>query len=152
MGKSNYMSHAFAFQIPQFRYTRSLLWVSLLWVSCLLVSCSDDAILIPEPIEEPKTYVYLVMLNDEPDLKSLTIVDSLNGAGSMVVPDILVHHSNSFEIIIDQVSADKANISASQPDINFLNVVGAGFFTPDSVYVELTIDGATNRDILTGRR
>jgi len=152
MEKSNYMSHAFAFQIRQFRYIRSLLWVSLLGVSCLFVSCSDDAILIPEPIEEPETYVYLVMLNDEPDLKFLTIVDSLNGSGSMVVPDITAHLSNNFEIIIDRVGADKANIAASQPDINFLNVVGAGFFTPDSVYVELTIDGFLNRDILTGSR
>jgi len=123
---------------------------TILFVACLVTSCSDDD---PEVFIQPETLVYLVTLNEEPELQSLTIVDSLNGTGSMIVPDIPAHLSNSFELVIDRVDESRANISASQPDAPGVAIVkGAGFFTSDSVYVELTIDGFNNRDILSGSR
>lgn len=146
------MPHSFAFETLQFRLSQSLSWFVMLGVAFFLTSCSDDALQVPDVIVEPESFVFLVTLNDEPDLKSLTIVDSLNGAGRMLVPDIPAHVSNSFELIIDRVDEDRANISASQPDTPGFTVVGAGFFTTDSVYIELTIDGFGNRDILSGTR
>lgn len=72
----------------------------------------------------------------------------------MITPDIPAHLSNSFDLIIDRVDENRANISAFQPDTpaGVNNVTGAGFFTADSVYIELTIDGFNNRDILSGNR
>lgn len=122
--------------------------VTLLLTACLITSCTDN-----DPVTEPDTYVYLVQLNDEPDLQSLTIVDSMNGRGSMIVPDIQAHLSSDHVLVIDRVDENRANIASSQPGApNISNVVGAGFFTLDSVYLELTIDGFTNRDILSGSR
>lgn len=123
---------------------------AILIAASLVTGCSDDD---QEMGTEPQTYVYLVNLNEEPDLKSLTIVDSLNGRGSMMVPDIPAHVSNSFTLIIDRVDENRANISASQPNtFSPYTVVGSGFFTADSMYVELTIEGFTNRDIIAGTR
>jgi hypothetical protein len=127
---------------------KSLSLLAILFAACLISSCTVE----PES-SEPETFIYLVTLNNEPDLKSLTIVDSLNGAGRMVVPDIAAHSSSTFRLIIDRVDENRANISASQPQVTVgLNVSGAGFFTPDSVHVELTIEGFNNLDILSGSR
>ena len=143
------MTNSLVIEKLQLKLSGYLSLFAMLFAICLMTSCSDD----PDEIIEPDTLVYLVTLNNDPDLKSLTIVDSLNGAGSMVVPDIPAHISNRFELVIDRVDENRANISASQPDaIGITNVRGAGFFAIDSVYIELTIDGFTNRDILSGSR
>ncbi len=124
--------------------------LAIVLICCLTISCTDDD---PEVIVEPDTYIYLVTLNEDPELQSLTIIDSLNGTGSMVVPDIPAHLSSRFELVIDRVDDSRANISASQPNSpGISDVTGAGFFTADSVYVELIINGFTNRDILSGNR
>ena len=134
----------------QSRLSSCLSLFAIVLAAGLMTGCSDDD---AEMGTDPQTFVYLVNLNEEPDLKSLTIVDSLNGAGSMVVPDIQAHASNNFTLIIDRVDETRANISASQPNIfSPSTVVGSGFFTADSVYVELTIEGSTNRDIIAGTR
>jgi len=124
--------------------------LAILLAACLVTSCTEDD---PDMTTTPETFVYLINLNDEPDLQPLTIVDSLNGAGSMVIPDIPAHPSNTFDLIIDRVDDNRANISASQPETpSGIEVVGSGFFSTDSVYIEMTIEGFINRDILSGKR
>jgi len=142
------MTNSIVIDKSQLRLFRFPSLFFMLFAACLLTSCTEE-----EPEVNPDTFIYLVTLNEEPDLQSLTIVDSLNGLGSMVVLDIQAHISNSFDLIIDRVDEDRANISASQPqNATGIDVTGAGFFTSDSVYLELTIDGFSNRDILSGSR
>ena len=95
------MINLLSIELPKLKVSKYLTLFAILFAACLVTSCSDDD---PEEETEPATFVYLVTLNEDPDLKSLTIVDSLNGAGSLVVPDIPAHVSSNFDLIIDRVN------------------------------------------------
>lgn len=145
-----YMTNSLIFKILLIKSSGSISLFVILVNICFFTSCTVND---PEMAVEPNTLVYLVTINNGPNLHSLTIVDSLDGTGSMEVPNIAAHPSSSFDLVIDRIDQNRANISASQTNlIEIINVTGAGFFTNDSVYVEFNIDGFNNRDILSGSR
>lgn len=147
----NFISHTFSL-----RPFLSLGVLTLLTIS-LLSSCESEFEPL-EPIEEileptSETYIYLVKHNDGEELKSLTITEFSDGTGTMIIPEIVGSQSTNAVLVIDRIDETRANIQATFEDsILPITSKGAGFFTPDSAYVEFIIEGFSNRDIFAGTR
>ncbi len=112
-------------------------------------ACGTD----PEEITE-ETFVYLVTQEGGTLVESLTITERSDGTGTMTAPEFVGSSAEGYELVIDRVDDSRANLTATpiEGTPTPVEVMGAGFFTLDSVFVQFTLVGFDNNVIFSGTR
>jgi len=101
-----------------------------------------------------ETFVYLVTQDGEVAVESLIITERSDGTGTMTAPEFVGSSDDGYDLIIDRVDDSRANLTATPTEGSTVTVevMGAGFFTPDSVFVQFTLLGFDNNIIFSGTR
>ena len=129
-----------------------LLFVILLGIfSTSILSCEKE---INTPVTD--RYIFLVHRNGDTLVESIIIDDFNNGKGLMKTPEIIGKgFTREFNLVIDKVNPNKWNFNARGVEhIGGTVPEGSGFFTSDTIYVELKweLGGVKNVDIFSGVR